>query len=176
MTSTLNEINDLRAQRTETRPSAPQDVLASLSAIEAIRLFASHHFGRLAFAYEGWPVVLPVNYVYDDPTIVIRTDLGAKLSAAPFHAVAFEVDDADPLGEWGWSVLAQGPAFDITDADEAHCRLLRTLAVEPWAPGEHNHWLTISAVNLTGRRFGRVPELAAPSADGRSDEGDGDRC
>jgi nitroimidazol reductase NimA-like FMN-containing flavoprotein (pyridoxamine 5'-phosphate oxidase superfamily) len=159
MTSKLHESSEHMAQRPTTAASVSHDDLQSLDSTEASLLLASHHLGRLAFAFEGWPVVLPVNYVFDDPTIVIRTDLGAKLSAAPFHAVAFEVDDSGTLGEWGWSVLAQGPAFDITDADEAHCRLLRTLPVEPWAPGERDHWLMVTTVNLSGKRFGRVPEL-----------------
>jgi uncharacterized protein len=171
VTSKLHVINEEGTARGATRPPTSQSDLTPLSSIETNRLLASHHFGRLAFAYESWPVILPVNYVYDDPTIVIRTDLGAKLSATPFHAVAFEVDDAGPLGDWGWSVLAQGPAFDITEADETHCRFLRTLEVEPWAPGVHDHWLTISAVNLSGRRFGRVPELEELSSpDEYSDE------
>jgi len=117
-------------------------------------LLRNHQFGRFVFAYDGWPVVTPVNYVFEDPTIVIRTDLGAKLSAAPFQAVAFEIDDADPSGHWGWSVLAQGPAFDITSAFDDRSQRLRELSVKPWAPGVHDHWLTAdsSAVVRTAVR------------------------
>lgn len=133
--------------------------LVPLTSEESAELLRIHRMGRLVFAFESWPVVLPVNYVFDDPTVVIRTDFGAKLTAAPLHAVAFEIDDADPSGAWGWSVLAQGPAFDITSAQDSRSVHLRSLSVEPWAPGVHDHWLTMSAVRLTGRRFGRVPQL-----------------
>jgi len=133
--------------------------LESLSSPDMSELLRNHQFGRFVFAYDGWPVVTPVNYVFEDPTIVIRTDLGAKLSAAPFQAVAFEIDDADPSGHWGWSVLAQGPAFDITSAFDDRSQRLRELSVKPWAPGVHDHWLTLTAVRLSGRRFGNVPGL-----------------
>lgn len=133
--------------------------LEALSTVESVELLRTHRLGRLVFACESWPVVIPVNYVFEDPTVVIRSDLGSKLSAAPFHTVAFEIDDADPSGAWGWSVLAQGPAFDITSALDDRSEHLRSLPVAPWPPGVHDHWLTMSAVRLTGRRFGNVPEL-----------------
>ncbi len=133
--------------------------LAELSSSQSAALLRAHRLGRLVFSHESWPVVVPVNYVFEDPTVVIRTDLGAKLIAAPFHAVAFEIDDADPSGAWGWSVLAQGPAFDITEATDDRSEHLRSLPVAPWPVGVHDHWLTMSAVRLSGRRFGPVPEL-----------------
>jgi uncharacterized protein len=132
--------------------------LEIMTAAEASQMLTRRALGRLAFAYESWPVILPVNYIYVEPTVVIRTGPGAKLSAAPFKAVAFEVDDVDPLGNWGWSVLVQGPAFDITDADEERCRALRALPVRPSAPGVRDHWLTVTAVRISGRRFGPVPQ------------------
>jgi nitroimidazol reductase NimA-like FMN-containing flavoprotein (pyridoxamine 5'-phosphate oxidase superfamily) len=147
------------SERSEESVAHTDEALEALTSEESAELLRTHRMGRLVFAFESWPVVLPVNYAFDDPTVVIRTDLGAKLSAAPLHAVAFEIDDADPSGAWGWSVLAQGPAFDITSAQDARSEQLRSLAVEPWAPGVHDHWLMMSAVRLSGRRFGRVPQL-----------------
>lgn len=131
--------------------------LEVLSQAEAVRLLAGHRVGRLAFAQDGWPVVLPVNYAYDEPNVVLRTGPGAKLDEVPLTAVAFEVDDFDPDGAWGWSVLVQGPAFDITDALDARSEHLRGLVVRPWPPGPREHWLSISATRLSGRRFGAVP-------------------
>jgi hypothetical protein len=133
--------------------------LTELSAAESETLLRTHRLGRFVFAHEGWPVVIPVNYVFEDPTVVIRTAVGAKLSSAPFHAVAFEIDAADPCGAWGWSVLAQGPAFDITETTDERSEYLRSLPVSPWPVGVHDHWLTMCALRLSGRRFGPVPEL-----------------
>ena len=132
--------------------------LTVLSEAECRTLLARHSLGRLGFASEeGWPVILPVNYVFDEPSIVVRTGAGTKLSDIPLTIVAFEVDAADPAGTWGWSVLAQGPAFDITDSLDDYSGSLRHLPVDPRAPGDKPHWLKISASRLSGRRFGEVP-------------------
>lgn len=136
------------------------DITTGLDVLDeptCIRLLAAHRFGRIAFAHESWPLILPVNYVYDEPSVVVRTGPGAKLESAPMTAVAFEIDDVDPKGRWGWSVVVQGPAFDITDALDQYSEHARTLAVEPWAPGERAHWLKISARHISGRRFGEIP-------------------
>jgi uncharacterized protein len=132
--------------------------LTVLGEDECRALLARHSLGRLGFVSgEGWPVILPVNYVFDEPSIVVRTGAGTKLSDIPLTMVAFEVDAADPAGAWGWSVLAQGPAFDITDSLDDHSESLRHLPVDPRAPGDKPHWLRISARRLSGRRFGEVP-------------------
>jgi uncharacterized protein len=131
-----------------------------LSDAHALSLLAANRFGRIAFGHGGWPVILPVNYAYDEPTVVLRSAPGAKLDETPLCVVAFEVDDADPGGAWGWSVLVQGPAFDITDADDERSRRLRSLPIPAWAPGVRDHWLTISAVRVSGRAFGAVPAFS----------------
>jgi nitroimidazol reductase NimA-like FMN-containing flavoprotein (pyridoxamine 5'-phosphate oxidase superfamily) len=133
---------------------------------ECVRLLASHRVGRIAFAHGSWPLVLPVNYVYDEPNVIIRTGPGAILTSAPLTSVAFEIDESDPAGTWGWSVVVQGPAFDISDAGDSYSAQLRLAPVEPFAPGERHHWLKITAMNLSGRRFGPVRSArAAPARD-----------
>ena len=128
-------------------PATPSGTLDVLDDEECIRLLRSHRVGRIAFAHRSWPVVLPVNYAYVEP----------NLESAPLRAVAFEIDDADPDGTWGWSVMVQGPAFDITDEADAGSQQLRLAPVVPWPPGERAHWLKVSALHLSGRRFGVVP-------------------
>jgi uncharacterized protein len=134
--------------------------LEVLSEQECLELLAGRHFGRLGFFSDGWPVILPVNFVFDEPSIVVRTGAGAKLDDSPLTMVAFEVDDVDPDGRWGWSVLAQGPAFDISDSVDQYSGVLRHLPVEPQAPGEKPYWLKITARRMSGRRFGEVPPSA----------------
>ena len=132
--------------------------LVVLTADECVALLAANSFGRLGFvSQEGWPVILPVNYGFDDPSIVVRTGAGTKLDDIPLTMVAFQVDAADPDGRWGWSVLAQGPAFDITDSVDEYSAALRNLRVDPRAPGDKPYWLKVSARRITGRRFGEVP-------------------
>jgi nitroimidazol reductase NimA-like FMN-containing flavoprotein (pyridoxamine 5'-phosphate oxidase superfamily) len=132
------------------------DDLEILDREECLHLLGTHHFGRIAFYGASWPVILPVNYVFDEPSLMIRTAPGEKLEFVPMTVVAFEVDDADPAGSWGWSVLVQGPAFDITESTDVYSARLRSLEVTPWAPGRRDHWLKLSAVTVTGRRFGQV--------------------
>jgi hypothetical protein len=133
--------------------SAPLKVLSN---DECAALLARHRFGRLALGLEGWPAILPVNYLYDSSSIVMRTAPGAKLAEGPLTMVAFEIDGADRFGYWGWSVLAQGPLFDITTAVDELSVHLRALPVRPWVPGAHDHWLKLSVTRLSGRAFGGV--------------------
>lgn len=138
-------------------PERQRPHLDVLDEAECLGLLAAHHLGRLGFVADGWPVILPVNYVFEEPSIVVRTGPGAKLDDTPLSMVAFEVDAADPDGAWGWSVLAQGPAFDITDSIDEYSGALRRLPVEAHAPGDKPNWLKITARRLSGRRFGDVP-------------------
>lgn len=135
----------------------PATTLEVMTEPECLALLAARHFGRLGFVSDEWPVILPVNYVFEEPSIVIRTGPGAKLHDTPLTAVAFEIDEADPAGTWGWSVLVQGPAFDISESVDEYSGALRRLPVEPRAPGEKESWLKISARHISGRRFGPVP-------------------
>ena len=131
--------------------------LEVLTDAECVALLAGHHFGRLGFVAGEWLAILPVNYVFDEPTIVVRTGPGAKLDETPLTMVAFEIDGADPDGQWGWSVLAQGPAFDITESIDHYSAALRRLPVQPQAPGDRPNWLKITAARISGRRFGSPP-------------------
>jgi len=140
--------------------------LLELDAAQILELLQTHSFGRMVFGHESWPVIVPVNYAFADPTIVIRTGPGTKLASAPSHAAAFEIDDADPKGCWGWSVLVQGRAFEITYARDNNSRRLRELVAQPAAPGVRDHWLVISALKISGRSFGEPPEFPSRSTPG----------
>lgn len=131
--------------------------LETLTDHECIELLRAHRFGRIAFASEGVPMILPVNYLYSEPCVIIRTGPGTKLASTPQTIVAFEIDGAAEDGAWGWSVVVHGPAFDITDSIDEYSEALRQLPVVADAPGERMHWLKIGAREVTGRRFGRVP-------------------
>ena len=127
---------------------------------ECRALLASHRFGRVAFAHDFVPLILPVNYVYEHPFVVVRTGEGAKLDDIPLSVVAFEIDGAEMNGAWGWSVVVEGPALDITTSTDDVDVALRRLPILPWAPGARHHWLKIVAGAVTGRRFGLVPGTA----------------
>ncbi|WP_344949110.1 pyridoxamine 5'-phosphate oxidase family protein [Actinomadura miaoliensis] len=109
--------------------------------------------GRVAWADDdGRVTVLPVNFVMDGDTVVFRTAEGAKLAAvARERPMIFEADDVEPALKVGWSVLAEGPATIITDADEQ--RWLETLGLAPWVTDARPYFVRIAARHVTGRRL-----------------------
>jgi nitroimidazol reductase NimA-like FMN-containing flavoprotein (pyridoxamine 5'-phosphate oxidase superfamily) len=131
--------------------------LQVLDTTRCLDLLSGHHFGRLAVSDSFGPLIFPVNYVFTEPSILVRTAVGTKLESSNMQYVGFEIDDADRHGAWGWSVLVQGPAFEITGALDETSEHLRKFTVTPWAPGERDHWLKITARNVSGRCFGTVP-------------------
>jgi nitroimidazol reductase NimA-like FMN-containing flavoprotein (pyridoxamine 5'-phosphate oxidase superfamily) len=105
--------------------------------------------------------VLPVNYKFHDGAILFRTSTDS-LTAAELrtggegseYRVAFEVDDFSPASQEGWSVLVQGPAHHLDDESEQAEAL--AVGVEAWPGGEHDHFIRISPMRITGRRIRRV--------------------
>ncbi len=125
-----------------------------LSEDECLGLLASHHFGRIGVVVDRQPVILPVNYVFDDWRIAIRTDPGTKLSAAAQGRVAFEVDAIDESSRTGWSVLVTGVGYDVTDALDETSAEVRAFPVDTWAPGQKARWIRIELEGISGRRIG----------------------
>jgi uncharacterized protein len=121
-----------------------------------IELLARHRFvGRLGFVSEGRPIVLPVNYVFDDDAVVFCTARGTMLDAVVGGAdVAFEVDDSVPLHHSGWSVLVRGRAEVVTDPSEM--ARLRHGPLRPWVKGARANWVRIRLEEISGRR---IPDL-----------------
>jgi len=108
--------------------------------------------GRIAVVENGQPIVLPVNYAYDRGTIVVRTDHGAKLTAALMNQpVAFEVDEIDVLWQEGWSVLVKGRLEEITEPQELESAM--RLPLTPWAPGSRSRYVRVVPHAITGRRL-----------------------
>ena len=119
---------------------------------ECLRLLAAEEVGRIAVVLGRQPLIMPVNYVLERETIVLRTDPGTKLATASLERVAFEVDHIDRERQAGWSVLVQGVGQEITPAYSRLFEHVRALAITPWAPGDKEHWLRIMPVEISGRR------------------------
>ena len=129
-------------------------------------LLTDEEVGRIGFvAEDGYPVVLPVNYFVEGDFIVLRTAPGTKLEEVPLRQVAFEVDHLAPTHRTGWSVLVQGHGEEVTNALDPIHASLRERRVEPWAPGEKEHWLAIQIHRISGRRIVRSEPLG-PSPQG----------
>ena len=134
--------------------------LQALAAAECYLLLATQQVGRLGVNAEHYPLIFPVNYAVDHGVIVIRTHPGTKLAAASQANVTFEVDQIDQLTRSGWSVLVRGLAEEITPEHRTELiERTRATGVQPWAPGEHGHWLRLIPHAITGRRIvpGQLP-------------------
>jgi len=119
---------------------------------ECMRLLATQHLGRIGVVVAGRPVVLPINYVMDDSSIVFRTDDGTKFDAAVRgEFVAFEIDEVALEYHTGWSILVTGVAEEIVDPDEQ--RRAERLPLRAWAPGAKSHYLRVTPVTISGRRI-----------------------
>lgn len=120
---------------------------------QCLALLNSRETGRIAFAFEGRTEIFPVNYGTEGAVVVFRTSPGTKLMGVPKTEVAFEVDSWDPESGIGWSVVARGPAEEVTTNIGRVAEHLRWVPVFPVAPGERWHWLAIKPTEITGRRF-----------------------
>ncbi len=116
-----------------------------------MELLSSHRFGRIAVHGRDGLAIFPVNYVWSQGRVAIRTRPGTKLAAAAQSEVAFEIDEIDEAARRGWSVLVTGAGYEVTDTLDEESRALRHLPVEPWAPGERSSWLRIEPRAITGR-------------------------
>jgi nitroimidazol reductase NimA-like FMN-containing flavoprotein (pyridoxamine 5'-phosphate oxidase superfamily) len=125
-----------------------------MSAQECLHLLADPdlHVGRLALILDDEPVILPVNFTVDRGVIVFRTETGSLLAYATRGApVAFEVDKVDPAWREGWSVLVRGRGEHVSDPDELV--RLRSLPLQPWAPGDKALFARIVPTAISGRRI-----------------------
>jgi nitroimidazol reductase NimA-like FMN-containing flavoprotein (pyridoxamine 5'-phosphate oxidase superfamily) len=119
---------------------------------ECLALLGSATLGRIAITSGALPVILPVNFVLVDRTVLFRTGRGTKLDAATHGAVvAFEADDCDPVDHTGWSVNVIGVARDLSEV-VAHMTF-DTTRIPRWAPGPDGRVVAVEAEIVTGRRL-----------------------
>jgi nitroimidazol reductase NimA-like FMN-containing flavoprotein (pyridoxamine 5'-phosphate oxidase superfamily) len=141
--------------------------LQHLSTNECFELLATSQIGRLGINAEHYPLIFPVNYALDHEVVIIRSGPGTKLTHASHGNVTFEVDEIDQHHRSGWSVLVRGLAEELTPHHRAALiERTKTAAVEPWAPGEHGHWLRLIPHAVSGRRLvpGELPPIFEPAA------------
>ncbi len=128
-----------------------------LDEAECLRLIAQGGIGRIAYNGRFGPAVLPVNYRWHDGAVMFRTaehsaldeDLRTGIAGGEYK-VAFEIDELDMAGRQGWSVLIQGPAHHVSEAERAGAV---QAGVESWAGGERELFVRIVPSRITGRRI-----------------------
>ena len=131
--------------------------ITELDEAECLRLIARGGIGRIAYRSRFGPEVLPVNYQWHDGAVVFRTvahsvldeDLQTGIVGGDYQ-VAFEIDDIDVAGRQGWSVLIQGPAHHVSEAERESAL---KAGVEPWPAGERELFVRIVPTRVTGRQI-----------------------
>jgi uncharacterized protein len=125
-----------------------------LDRAESLRLLATLQVGRLIFTVNALPAVRLMNFAVVDGLIVLRTaaetTVGRKVNDV---IVAFEADDLDAATSSGWSVVVMGRATRVSDPDLI--ARYRNVPLIPWAPGEHDQFLTITSEVVDGHRVSR---------------------
>jgi uncharacterized protein len=135
--------------------SVPVDILSER---ECWDLLGGMSLGRLVTAVDDEAHIFPVNFAVQNRTVLFRTAAGTKLiSAAINNHVLFEADDHDAAE--GWSVIVQGVARTLrTDEELAEADRAQLL---PWTATSKTHYVRVSPVRVTGRRFRFGPEPEA---------------
>jgi uncharacterized protein len=109
--------------------------------------------GRIAFVLNNYPVVFPINYrLIEDGDIVrllLQTRAGNVIDMAN-QRVALQIDGIDSVHGSGWSVLVRGRMHHLRDP--ALTELRERLEPTSWVP-DHDAWIAIDAVEITGRRL-----------------------
>ena len=131
--------------------------IIELDEAESLKLVSQGGIGRIAYQSRFGPAVLPVNYKWHDGAVVFRTTRHSALDedlqtgiAGGDYLVAFEVDEIDVPGRQGWSVLIQGPAHHVSEAERESAE---RAGVEPWPAGERELFMRIIPNRVTGRRI-----------------------
>jgi uncharacterized protein len=139
------------------------EILKDLSRQQCMRLLPTVRVGRVGIGAGGPPLILPVNFVFLDESVVFRTVPGTKLAAATAQAaVTFEADNFAADGAWGWSVLIHGIASEIATGPERDS--LRVALLRAWAfrAGTADRIVRIDPTAITGRGFGHAVQALAP--------------
>ena len=134
------------------RRPGPVGQLETLSLGECHRLLAPGGLGRLAFTTVSGLMVLPVNYLLVAGTIVLRTGTGSLIAAHGDGPVSFQADHLDEALGYGWSVLVRGQAHRVLQPGELR-HLRESCDLRPWPAGEHDLYIKITPVHITGRRI-----------------------
>jgi uncharacterized protein len=129
----------------------PTAEFTALSPTRCQELLESQSIGRVAWQAADGPQILPVTYACHDGTVIFRTSPYGVLSELVRPTdVALEIDELDPEGRQGWSVVVQGRARGVAEPDQL-VRMWTVSGVVPWASGIRNVFIQIIPHRITGR-------------------------
>lgn len=130
--------------------------LIELTDDECEHLLRRGTFGRVVLTTPHGPDIVPVNYVVEGHSVVVRTAPDGMLARYGDGAtLLFEVDLVDEERWHGWSVVARGRG-SVADAGP-----VAAARVRPWAAGHRAREVRIAWDELSGRRVGTGWDLQA---------------
>jgi nitroimidazol reductase NimA-like FMN-containing flavoprotein (pyridoxamine 5'-phosphate oxidase superfamily) len=106
-------------------------MIKELTRTEAQSLLSMERIARLSCIADGFPYVVPVNYIFDGESIYVHSLPGRKVDAMRLDPrVCLQVDHIE--NEWNWrSVVVTGYYEEITSEQERSCKMGRLLAHFP---------------------------------------------
>lgn len=123
--------------------------MVEMTTEECWERLSSREFGRLAYRIVDEIHLVPINYVVDARSLLMRTAAGNKLFAAALgSAVALEIDWYDEAT--AWSVTARGHLRRLGE-DEQH--RLDQSTQQPWVSRQKPEVVELVPEALTGRHF-----------------------
>lgn len=106
-------------------------MIKTLSHEKSIELIRRGRLARLACITNGEPYIVPVNYAFDDQSIIVHSLPGRKIDAMRAHPrVCFQVDEIDDDLTWK-SVLAYGRYEELVRFEEQSRAINRLLSRFP---------------------------------------------
>jgi nitroimidazol reductase NimA-like FMN-containing flavoprotein (pyridoxamine 5'-phosphate oxidase superfamily) len=102
-------------------------MMGELSTREIDEVLRSEVLGRIGCVADGWPYVVPINYVYDGEFVYSHSPLGLKVRAMRDHPlVCFEVEQIRSMSNWR-TVVARGRFEELFhDQEERAMGLIST--------------------------------------------------
>jgi nitroimidazol reductase NimA-like FMN-containing flavoprotein (pyridoxamine 5'-phosphate oxidase superfamily) len=120
---------------------------------ESMALLRSVPVGRVVFTARALPAITPVSFVVlGNGDVVIRSDVGSKLSAATRESVvAFQADSYNDGTHDGWSVVVTGRSRHVVSVEE----LVEIDGLQPVRPATQKRQdvIRITAEIVEGRRM-----------------------
>ena len=106
-------------------------MITRLSEVESRALLRGSRLARLGCVAEGYPYVVPVNYVFDGESFLVHSLPGRKIEAMRADPrVCLQVDEIGDHLNWK-SVLAYGTYEEITNAAARERAMICLLSLFP---------------------------------------------
>ena len=133
-----------------TEEGGPAARVEELSEDECWELLGGRNVGRVAYSDPDGPVVIPVNYVLFEGTVMFRIAPYSRLAdRLRDGAASFQVDQVDEEARTGWSVLVRGHAARASNWELPEAGSRPT----PWAEGRRNLHIRLSPHHISGVRL-----------------------